>query len=199
MKITIDFIDGPYDGSVTFDDADNPAKDLTALFAWNFYQRTKGTVGHWGGGLSIGNQERVMQQEMKADSSHTLYHEYHVIESFTVEGGLYIKAKYTTVPRPDETTTWVIAFRREIESEVVIALGGLPLSNYEYNDNSIVTIHASIHQFIWSPPPEHETPLTGKRATWKGNEYKIVKATIEEWTEGNRSQCMPTLVLKAIE
>jgi hypothetical protein len=199
MIITIDFIDGPYDGTVSFDESIDPSKDVVTSFAWSFYQRTKGRVGHWGCGLSPANQERLMQKGTKADLSHALCHEYHLIEAQETDNGLHLKAKYSTVPRGDEKTTWVIVHRRESEGRVTLALGGLPIADHEYRADQLVTIHTSIYQFTWGPPPDRATPLTGKKATWSGREYRIEKATIDEWADGPCTEFMPTLVLTVAE
>ena len=200
MRITIQFIDGPYDGTVSFDDSEDPSRDATTLFAWSFFERTKGNVGCWGGGLAPASREvfnrLIREKGVEALKGVNLtHHEYHVTDRQESEDGLHIKAKYTTVPRGDETTTWVIAHRVEDLGRVTLVLGGLALPDYQYKPEDLVTIHTSIYQFKFGPPPERETPLTAKRATWNGEEYVIEKASIEQRTIGARTEHMTTIVL----
>ena len=95
MKATIQFVDGPMDGTVTVDLSKPPQGDPLKIFAWSFYQITGGEIGKASMGASPAAINALATQGAEAvKESGAKTHKYRVIDRREEKDGVFVKAEY---------------------------------------------------------------------------------------------------------
>ena len=93
MKVTIEFVGGPVDGTITIDPTEaDPSNDLD-VFAHGFYLLTQGVVGEASMSMAPAAMEELRSKGSDRCSPITLC-KYRVIERNEDDGQVFVKAEF---------------------------------------------------------------------------------------------------------